>query len=381
MIMKTTNVLVTGATGFIGSRLVERLVEQGHRVTCFVRPTSDCTALEKLDCSLVRGDVLTNPSSLTDAIASSDWVFHLAASTHAVRSRDLIEINVGGIRNVLEACVNRSPADSSNPKSKQLPTLIYVSSLAAVGPCRADEKVDEYSPLRPVSFYGRSKVACEKLVTEYSDRIPTSILRPPIVLGDGDRHGLTMFQTIEKTGWHFVPGFFTKHYSVIHVDDLVDSMIAIAKQGKRVDQNEKGQGIYFPASDESYSYSMLGRTIGKALGRKRVRVLKVAYPVMWAIGLVNEVVARITGKSQFLDLDKNREAFAGSWLCSNETLKQDTDIEFSVPMLQRLRQTADGYRAKGWLSSLRGISPTQEYAQKRKVRTDDEHHTGLPTAN
>lgn len=337
--MLTRKVLVTGASGFIGRHLVQRLEARGIRVTCLVRPTSKIAALEKMGCRIAYGDTVHEPENVADAIAGHDVVFHLAASTHTIRSKDLVETNLRGFRNVAEAC-----ARCASP-----PKLIFVSSLAAVGPNRKSVPSRESDPTKPVSYYGQSKAACEGIARTYVGRVPISIVRPPIVLGSGDRHGLEMFRVIDQTGWHFVPSFSTNDYSVIHVDDLATALIDVAFRGECLSSDSISQGVYFAAADEILTYSELGRLVGKALGRKRTRVLRIAMPIFWAIALANDWIGQLTGKPRFLGLDKCREANAGSWSCSNAKIKQELGFAPSAPLLERLRQTGNWYRQNGWM--------------------------------
>jgi nucleoside-diphosphate-sugar epimerase len=287
----------------------------------------------------VHGDTVNNPDKVAAAVKGNDLVFHLAASTHAIRSRDLVEINVGGFRNVVQACAN---CDSP-------PTLVCVSSLAAVGPNSRSAPRRESDPGKPVSFYGQSKAGCERVAQEFSARLPISIVRPPIVLGNGDRQGLEMFRIIDHTGWHFVPSFSTHHFSTIHVDDLATALMGVAERGQRLCPDSTSRGIYFASADEVLTYSELGRLIGTALGRKRTRVLRVAMPIVWGVALSNEIIARWKSTARFVNFDKCREANAGSWSCSNSKIKDEIDFAPAAPLLERLRQTGNWYRQNGWL--------------------------------
>ena len=339
--MSTKRTLVTGASGFIGKHLVKRLVARGDNVTCLARRTSDVSALKKLRCSIAYADTAQDPQAVASAIDGCDTVYHLAASTRSVRSGDLVKINSSGMQNVLNGC-----AASQSP-----PTLIFVSSIAAVGLNSRSLPHQENNPWNPVSYYGRSKVACEKLAREYAAQVPISIVRPPIVLGQGDRQGLELFRVIDRFGWHFVPTFSTYDFSVIHVDDLATALMGVADRGRRLTPDPKtDDGIYFAAADETPTYSVLGRMVGRALGRKRTRVLRIAKPILWGIAVGNELKARLTATPQYLNLDKYYEGTAGSWSCSNQKIRSEVGFSLSYPLPERLEQTVNWYRQQGWLT-------------------------------
>ena len=333
--------LVTGATGFIGQRLVGRLLEAGYRIRALVRNSSDTRWLRQRGCELSVGDVVYDPASVATALRGVDLVFHVAAETHAVRSSELVERNLAGTRNVLE----QMAAETGTRR------LILVSSLAVTGPTTPDRPVVETSPYNPVSYYGESKVASEQAAYRFAEQLDISIVRPPIVLGEGDLNGLEMFKPIDSMNVHFVPGFYRKVYSLIHVEDLAESMLVIAQRGQHIKQLGDGQGVYFAACDEADSFTELGRRIGRLMGRRRTFVIKVAKPVMWLVCLWNEGKSRMTGRREILDLDKFRDGFAGSWYCSNEKIKRELGVRFEVSLDDRLQQTICWYRKQGWLKA------------------------------
>ena len=351
--MSTENVLVTGASGFIGRHLVKRLDAIGKNVTCLVRPTSNTDSLKQLGCQIVYGDTVQDPQSVKQAVQGQDVVFHLAASTHAIRAKDMVEMNAGGTESVLEAC-----ASCQSP-----PRLIYVSSIAAAGPNSGSTPHHESGTGNPISHYGRSKSAGERMAKEFAKRIPISIVRPPIVLGGGDRHGFGMFHSIDTTGWHFVPGFGSNCFSTIHVDDLATALIDVEDRGQCLSPDWQSQGIYFAAADEILTYSDLGKLIGQALGRNRTRVLRVPMSIFWGFALTNDVIGRLSSKAKFLGLDKCREAKAGSWSCSNTKIKEEVGFVPAYPLLERLQQTANWYRQNGWLKQRNPPSTTTSSQQ------------------
>ena len=243
--------------------------------------------------------------------------------------------------------------------------MVFISSLAAVGPSSGTRLLTEEDECRPVSHYGRSKLACEQLAAKYSKRMPISVVRAPIVLGEGDEHGLELFKTIDRFHCHFVPGFRNRLFSIIHAHDLVDALIAVAERGKRLDMSSNGQGIYFAAANEVVTYADLGRQIGKAVGNRWTLVIRVIEPCIWLSGAINELIGRIKGQPQYLNLDKSREAVAGPWACSAEKLRKEVGFDISVSIQTRLQQTVAWFRQKGWLRD-KQKSQKQDLKDKRR---------------
>jgi dihydroflavonol-4-reductase len=336
-------VLVTGASGFIGSHLASALIARGDEVTCLVQKTSQIEGLNRLGLRLVCGDV-TQPESLAPAVAGQDIVYHLAGLTLALTKRRFFQVNQGGIRNMAQAC-----AAQGSP-----PVLVVVSSLAAAGPALDGRPKTESDPAEPVSEYGRSKRAGEKEAESFADRVPTTIVRPSIVLGERDLLGLPMFRSINRFGIHVVPGRRRHRFSLIHAADLVELMMLAAQRGKRLASSgrsgsQAGQGYYFAACEEDVVYDDLGRLIAMVLGRRRVFPLRVGKPAVWIVASVVEAASQIMRRPLYLHIDKAREITAGSWICSPQRAVEDLGFSVKATLAERLRQTAEWYRNEGWL--------------------------------
>lgn len=228
------------------------------------------------------------------------------------------------------------------------PVFVYLSSLAAVGPSAS--RVDELG--KPVSEYGRSKRGGEVAVQSLADRMATTIVRPPIVLGEWDRVGLAMFQGIANWGLHFVPSFSDHRMSVIHAEDLASALIAAASRGKRITPLEDSEqadadGFYYAAADETPTYAELGQMIGEVMGRRRTFNVRVPTPAVWCVAAINETISQCIRKPLYLNLDKAREATAGSWTCTAERLKADTGFALRDTLATRLAQTIKWYVEAG----------------------------------
>jgi nucleoside-diphosphate-sugar epimerase len=342
--MKTTDaesVLVTGASGFIGQRLVCRLIERGDRVSCLVRTTSRIDELRSSGAQLIVGDT-TDRASIERALAESqpDVVFHLAGLVKALRTEDFLRVNAGGAEAVVAACADRA----------ERPVLVVVSSLAAAGPCAGDQPRVEGDSSAPVSAYGRSKLAGELPAARHAGETEITIVRPPMVFGPGDRGVLEMFRPIARSGLHVVPGWKQRRVSLIHVADLVSLLLLAAEKGERLHPGGvPGQGIYFVAAEHDPTYAELGQAMARALGMKRATVVHLPGPLVRLVGLCGDMVGRVRQRPPWVNSDKMAECLAGSWTCSSAKARAQLGWSPAATLGERLRETAEWYRQAEWL--------------------------------
>ncbi|QDU91720.1 dTDP-4-dehydrorhamnose reductase [Pirellulimonas nuda] len=332
-------VLVTGASGFIGQRLVERLRSDGHDVACLVRRRSRTQRLEALGARLISGDV-TRPESLPAALEGVQRVIHLAGLTHARTLADFLAVNEAGAGALAEAC-----ARQASP-----PVLLMVSSLAAAGPSPEGAAHREADPCRPVSQYGKSKLAGEQAVRRWAGETPITILRPPVVFGPGDRDGLTLFLAVRRFPIHLVPNLKGLPLSLVYVDDLVDAMVRAVDQGERLTamDGSAGQGVYYAADPAVSSYAEMGRLASAAQGRRVLVICRRKYPFLIP-ALAGDAVSWLTGKPTLFSMDKLREASATGWVCSSQKAAEQLGFAAPIPLVERYQQTAEWYRAEGWI--------------------------------
>jgi dihydroflavonol-4-reductase len=339
-------VLITGATGFIGPHLAEHLLRGGDHVVCLRRRTSDVSRLSGLDVELAQGD-LTDADSLRAVLDDVQVVYHLAGAIKALRSQDFFRINEGGTRCLLEACAARPTP----------PVVVLVSSLAAAGPSWPDRPRAEADPPQPVSHYGQSKRAAEQVCRQFAATVPVTIVRPPIVFGEADPATLQLFRPIARSGWHVVPGWRDARFSLVHAADLCAALRLAAQRGARLlpasaaseRHDDAAQGVYFAAFDEHPTYAELGQRIGAALGRRKTRIVRVARWTVRFAALCSEIAARVRRQPGIFNLDKAREAVAGSWTCSPQKAMAELGWRPAATLDERLAQTAQWYRTHGWL--------------------------------
>jgi len=334
---------LTGATGFIGGHLLERLLSGGAEVRCLVRPASRSLPPRRSGAVPVTGS-LDDPTTYRHALSGCDAVFHLGGLVGASRRDDLFRTNGTATAELAAACA----AQPSPPR------LVFVSSLAAAGPPPIDRAFrDESNSPAPVSDYGRSKRAGEVALQQRADRLPITILRPGIVYGPRDPKMAAIFQAIARTGIHFTIGFQTPRLSLIHVDDLVDVAVAAAERGETLSADAAGgyspAGYYLVCDDREHpTYGQFGRLAAQALGR-RVLVWPLWRWVGRTVAFAAQTLVAPDGKGNLLSVDKVREATAWSWACSSHKAREQLGLAPRFSLDRRLRETAAWLREHQWL--------------------------------
>lgn len=216
-------ILVTGASGFIGTHLVRRLVNDGHTVYSLVRTTSRVGELQQVDTALVYGDVREKASleKIVQQYPGIETVFHLASLLTPVSVDDNIywDINYQGTQNVLDVC-----------RTLNLRAFVHCSSVGVIGPL-PEIPANEMSRCAPDSNYGESKYKAELLALEYhkSFGLPVTVVRPAWTYGPGDSRTFKFFRMVAK-GRFFIIGDGQTKLSPIYVDDVVQGLILCAEQ-------------------------------------------------------------------------------------------------------------------------------------------------------
>lgn len=330
--MKT---LVTGANGFVGTHLVEALLARGHSVRALVRKTSDLSNLPKERVELAYGDV-TDAACLPAALEGIDVVYHVAGITKARSLAEFVRVNCDGTVNVMSAA-----AAFAKP-----PRVIFVSSIAAAGPCAADRALEEGDACKPVSRYGTSKAMAEEKVRAMADKVPVTIVRPPIVYGPRDRDVFELFK-MAAGGLVVQAGFAARRFSVVHVHDLAIGLALIGEKGATLTPDDPARGIYYVADDGPFLWRELGEAAAAGFG-KSARTIRVPDFVTYLAAYVGELIGFVRRKPFVVNLDKAREGTAGNWYCSSARVRE---LGFTVekPLNERFRETAVWYRDNGWI--------------------------------
>lgn len=324
-------VLVTGATGFVGSHLVERLVGLGHRVRCLVRRTSSLAYLPSEGVELAYGEVAENVG-LQEAVEGVSLVFHVAGVTKTRSAAGYYRGNAQGTANLLRALEESGQGGVR---------FVHVSSLAAVGPSLDGRPLAEDAPAHPVSHYGKSKWEAEEAVRRSPLSANAVIVRPPVVYGPRDTDVLKVFQAASR-GWLFRIGSQEAFVSVVHVSDLVAGLLAAAERAP-------GQARpYFVANEEPVSWTEFASVAAEVMARQ-IRTVSVPRPMAWAAGVVAEIGAKFRGKPSILSRDKIREAQYRYWTCQTSRAHHELRFRAEKPLRQGIAETLEWYRMVRWL--------------------------------
>ena len=332
--------LVTGATGFIGKRLVKKLVEEGRNVRCLVRDTSKTEELSYLNVDFFIGDI-RNLNSLKEAMEGIDVVYHLAgrANPSIVKPYKYYEeINVIGTNNVLEAVL----------LNKNIKKIVLMSSIAATGPSRDSNLLNEKSALKPITKYGESKVQVEKMAKEYHRKhnMPIVVIRPPMVYGIGDKDWVGFFNMVKTAGqsgkYLPVPGNHENLFDFCFVDNLVDGLIGAEKSSKTIGQT------YFLSDDHSYTIKEILSAITTSF--------KVSYPKkFWPKGfsMILATILEAIGYVFRFDPPLSRRDVkwmtTNYWVCDCTKAKKDFGYNPKITLEDGVRMTIEWAQKKGVL--------------------------------
>jgi dihydroflavonol-4-reductase len=324
---------VTGATGFIGSHLVEELQRRGYDdVRCLVR--SRMKWLEGMNVTPVHGEIEDGPA-LRDALKDIDYVYHVGGVTRATDWKTFERANVRSTLLLLGMAQAESP---------DLRRFVVTSSLAAVGRCDV-AVATEGVPMRPVSDYGRSKAEMERKLQRRmggNDMPPTVIIRPPAVYGPREADIFTFFQTLTKGIAPVVGSGSEPALTLVHVRDLVRGMVDAAESDATIGKT------YFLGSERAYSWKEIIAAARQALGTRGLTI-PVPEVLVGPIGAASEYWGRITGTYPPLNREKAREIRYACKICSSRRAARDFGYQQEVVLEDGIRETIAWYRKEGWL--------------------------------
>ncbi|MEJ0100905.1 MAG: NAD-dependent epimerase/dehydratase family protein [Pseudomonadota bacterium] len=309
-------VALTGASGFVGKRLVPLLAAAGWRVRLLLRRDPVVPEWRGVDLQIVAGS-LVDATALRQFAAGADAVVHVAGMIKATRRRQYYAVNHAGSAALADAVLATAP----NAR------FLHVSTIAAREPQLSD--------------YAGSKRAGEDAVRERLGARVT-VLRPPAVYGPGDRESMLFFQLAAK---HFVPvlGAPEARAAMIHADDLATLLVALL--------HEEPRGAVLTAADarpDGYSWREVLRTAAHAVGNPRARLFQAPGLMIQAVALAGDI-ARAAGSANMLNHQKLRELRHLDWSVPADQWARPAGWEPRYPLGDGFGQTVAWYRRAGWL--------------------------------
>lgn len=326
--------LITGASGFVGSHLTEAAKAQGYHIYSLVRRSSDTSLLQKLDIQLLEADLTDLPTleqvfkKLQNQGVQFDQVVHAAAVTNAPDWETFEKVNVKGTANFLNVL------QRFNPSIEQ---FIFISSLAASGPTIGNRLIKKEHQA-PITNYGRSKLAAEKIVKE--SNIPYLIFRPTAVYGPREKDLLTVFKIINK-GWNLSIGNHPQKLTFVHVKDLVNLILNSLAQ-KNIHQT------FFVSDGQVYKKEAFAEHIYRSLQKKPIS-LTIPLWLVKIIAALSGAIAKLQNKSSPLNLEKYQELKAESWACDVSPTFSALNFQPAYDLKRGVEETVQWYLKNNWI--------------------------------
>lgn len=326
-------VLITGGTGFIGSRLALRCLEKGYSVRVLGQENTTAESenrklIEEKGAEVILTSV-TDRESIFELMKGIDIVFHLAAAQHEMNIPDQVfwDVNVTGVKNMLEAGVNAG-----------IKRFIHGSTIGVYG--ALEGVISEQSPCKPDNIYGVTKLEGERLALSFQEKLPVVVVRISETYGPGDRRLLKLFRAINKNVF-FMIGSGENIHHLIYIDDLIEGLLLAAIVEEAVGK------VFVLAGKEPIITNDMVTVIAEQLGKNLPRFRVPLYPLL-IIATIVETVLRPMGIQPPIHR-RRMDFFKKSFTFSQEKAANALGFVPKVSFRQGVFETAEWYKKMGYL--------------------------------
>ncbi len=320
-------ILITGATGFVGSHLNERLRSEGHETFLLVRNEKKAKEFN-LEGNFISGSLSADKELqwLSNLPEDLDSVVHVAGIVHSPKDEDFVNINTLGTKNLFKQL---------HDKYNKL-HFVFISSLAAGGPSQNSPRMISDIDA-PISAYGKSKLDAEHEIEKMNEKFSLSIIRPPMIIGPRDPAIVDIFKMV-KSQVIIGPGmnFLEKSYSYIFISDLIDIITKITTGGI--------EGKFYSSHSQSITFSDIIETIKSEMKIKRLINIPIPHGLLTAVATAS---SWLPISSRFTK-DKAKELIQNSWCCSNEEVLS-IGLEPKITLKEAIQITKKDYEQRNWL--------------------------------
>ena len=330
-------VALTGGSGFVGSHVADALLARGYRVRALARRPEDPGWLKDASVEIVRGDV-RRPESLGALVAGATAVVQVAGKTSARNEAEYMAANAIGVANVV-AAVRQSAPDAH---------VVLVSSQAAGGPSRNGAPVRPADPPRPVSSYGRSKLAGEEAVRK-APGLDFTILRPSAVYGPRETAIRDLFVAASRGIVPILAGG-TRRIQMVYADDIARAVLGALERGG------KGE-TFFVAHPEVLDHRGIAETLA-ALTSRRPWLVPVPAMAIRGAGSLAGILSTLAKGPPVFNADKANELLQSAWICDVSDAQVALGQPFQTDFASGARLTWKWYLERGWIAD-RGGKVTQ----------------------